>query len=105
MNNDDLTYSMPILCDKEVYNNGKIKITKKWTWDVEEVNEDKETGILKARLKGLKGLSYKYNGISTFASIDGKRLTTQDFDYLSDSSDGLFLVGKMAKAMVLLTKI
>lgn len=94
MDNDDLTYSTPILCDEEVYNNGKIKITKKWTWDVEGINEDEETGILKILLKGD---SYNYKGISTLASIDGKRLTTQDFDYLSDSSDGIFLVGKNGK--------
>jgi len=51
--------------------------------------DDDATGVVKVLLNDG---SFNVNGISTLADKDGNRLTDLEFDYLSDSACGLFLV-------------
>jgi len=51
--------------------------------------DDEATGLVKVLLRGD---AFNVNGISTLADHDGRRLTELEFDYLGDSSCGLFRV-------------
>lgn len=83
-------YSELIICDETVYEDNRFKLIKKWHWNVKSLYEDEETGLLKVLVDGH---AFNHYGTSTFATKDGKRLTSIDFDYIDDFSEGLACVG------------
>ena len=84
-------YSEPEMCAKKIYEDSEYYIEKCWTWNVEAMYEDEETGLLKTLISGN---AFNTDGISTFVPVEGKRLCSIDFDYIDDFSDGLAKVGK-----------
>ncbi len=82
-------YSEPEEVNVVVYEDSKQKITALWKWAVESLWEDEETGLLKVLLSGQ---AFNWYGKSTFASLDGKRLCSLNFDYLDNFHNGLSLV-------------
>ena len=83
---DGTDYSEPVECDEEVYNDGHFRLQQKWKWNVNSLNEDVETGLLKVLISGQ---TFNWYGKSTFASKEGKRLTSLDFDYIDNFHEGL----------------
>ena len=88
---DSEAYSEPNLCDEIIYEDSRIKVKRLWTWNVNSIYEDEETGIIKTLISGQ---AFNYYGISTFASYEGKRLSTINFDYIDNFHDGLAQVSK-----------
>ncbi len=84
-------YKEPALCDEVVYEDDLYRLTRIWRWDVNAAYKDEETGLLKVLIGGA---AFNYKGKSTFASIEGKRMTSIDFDYISGFSEGLACVAK-----------
>lgn len=85
-------FGEPVLCNEIVFEDETVKVRRLWTWKVKSIYEDEETGILKALLSGS---AFNYHGISTFASREGKRLCSINFDYIDSFHEGLALVGKV----------
>lgn len=71
------------LCSDEERMDIARKLGAKSAW------QDNETGLIKVLLHGE---TFNIGGISTLADRQGNRLTQEEFDYLGDSSDGLFKV-------------
>lgn len=84
-------YTEPELLSDVVYEDHEYTVTRCWKWNVNSVYEDAETGIIKTLISGS---AFNYYGVSTFASKDGKRLCSIDFDFIDDFHDGLARVGK-----------
>lgn len=84
-------YVEPVLCDEIVYNDGKFKLTKKWSWKVNSVYSDEETGLLKTLISGQ---AFNWYGISTFALSDGSARCSLDFNYIDNFKEGLARVVK-----------
>lgn len=84
-------YTEPEPCNELVYEDEECLIEKCWQWKVKSFHEDKETGLLETLILGE---AINYHGISTFASKNGKRLNSIDFDYIDSFREGLALVGK-----------
>ena len=82
-------YSEPEKLNTVVYEDEKRKLTALWKWNAESLWEDEETGLLKVLLSGS---AFNWYGKSTFASIDGKRLCSLDFDYLDNFHEDRALV-------------
>ena len=82
-------YSEPTLTDEIVYSDAARRIRKLWAWDVDALYEDDETGLLKVLISGQ---AFNWNGKSTFASVDGKRMTSLTFDIIDDFYEGLACV-------------
>ncbi|MBQ9881215.1 MAG: WG repeat-containing protein [Synergistes sp.] len=78
-------------CSETVYEDDRYRLTRIWRMPVNSVREDKETGLLELLISGTAFNGY---GLSTFASVDGDRLTSIDFDYMDGFSDGLARVSK-----------
>lgn len=83
-------YTEPVLCNETIYEDEDIKLNRLWIWKVKSIYEDDETGFMKALVSGD---AFNYYGVSTYASRDGKRLTSLDFDYIDNFSEGLACVG------------
>ena len=83
-------YTEPVLCNETVYEDDEIKLNRLWRWDVNFIYEDSETGLMKTLVAGDAFNGY---GVSTYALRDGKRLTSLDFDYIDNFSEGLASVG------------
>lgn len=83
---DGTAYSEPVICETVVYNDGHFLLRKKWEWDVNSLYEDEETGVFKVLLSGQ---AFNWYGKSTFASPDGRRLISLDFDYIDNFHEGL----------------
>lgn len=83
-------YTEPVLCNETVYEDEEIKLNRLWRWKVNSVYEDKETGLMKTLVSGD---AFNYYGVSTYASRDGRRLTSLDFDYIDNFNEGLACVG------------
>ena len=87
---DSKLYTEPVLCNETVYEDEEIKVNRLWRWKVNSIYEDEETGFMGTLVSGF---ARNYNGISTFATRDGKRLTSLDFDYTDSFHEGLACVG------------
>ncbi len=83
-------YQEPITCNDIVYEDDDMKINRLWKWKVNSIHQDEETGLIKALIRGM---SFNFEGISTFATPDGGRLTSLDFDYIDSFKEGLAVVG------------
>lgn len=83
-------YSEPQLADEIIYQDEKHCLRKVWTWAAKAIYEDEETGLLKTLLSGH---AFNWHGLSTYATIDGKRCTSLDFDYIDNFREGLAGVG------------
>jgi hypothetical protein len=79
-------YSEPELIDEIVYSHEKYQIRKIWTWNVNDMYEDGETGLLKVLVSGQ---AFNWYGKAAFASIDGKRITSLTFDIIDNFQEGL----------------
>lgn len=88
---DGTAYVEPEICGEIVYRDEDFTVERCWKWNVNSLYEDKETGLLKTLISGP---AFNCNGVSTFASRDGMRLCTVDFNYIDDFHDGLALVMK-----------
>lgn len=84
-------YSEPSICKDTIYRDKNIEVTREWRWAADSLYEDKETHLIHALLSGE---AFNYNGISTYVSIEGKRLTTVDYDYSDTFHDSIAVVGK-----------
>lgn len=92
-------YTEPTLCNKVMYQNKNLKITKLWDWAVLSIWEDdglladeeneNGTGVLKILLTGD---TFNQGGVSTLAYKNGSRCSL-DFYYLDSSRAGWFNVG------------
>ena len=71
------------MCNETVYEDDDIKLNRLWNWKVKSVYEDAETGLMNALVSGN---AFNYSGVSAYASRDGKRLTSLDFDYSDNFS-------------------
>lgn len=76
--------SVPEFVDEVVYADDQFQVRKIWRWNVNSIYEDEETGILRVRFRDCGG--------STFASVDGRRLTDLTFDDLDGFQEGLACV-------------
>lgn len=79
-------FAEPKAVNQIIYDDGKHCLRKLWTWDIESVHEDEETGLLKSLVSGQ---AFNWYGRSTFATLDGKRCTSLDFDYIDNFHEGL----------------
>lgn len=84
-------YVEPEICEDIVFENDEYAVEKCWKWNVNSIYEDDETGVMKTLISGT---AFNYCGVSTFASKDGKRLCSIDFDYIADFHEGLAQVRK-----------
>lgn len=84
-------YVEPELCGDVVYEDDEYAVERCWKWNVKSLYEDEETGLLKTLISGT---AFNYCGTSTFASKDGKRICSIDFDYIDDFHEGLAQVYK-----------
>ena len=82
-------YSEPELINELVYSDAKQQIRKLWKWNVNFLDEDDETGLLKVLISGH---AFNQYGKSVFASVAGKRLTSLTFDFINDFKEGLACV-------------
>ena len=89
-------YSEPILKKETVFEDALQRVDRLWTWEADSLWEDEETGLLKVLLSGH---AFNFSGVSTFASRDGKRLCSINFDYINSFSEGLAEVGKSGFGM------
>lgn len=83
-------YSEPVECSEIVYEDDNIRINRILRWNVKGLYEDEETGLLHTMVSGQ---AFNYHGISTYASRDGKRITSLDFVFSDNFAEGLALVG------------
>lgn len=87
---DSKFYTEPVLCNETVYEDEEIKLNRLWRWKVNSIYEDEETGFIGTLVSGF---ARNCDGISTFATHDGKRLTSLDFDYTDSFHEGMARVG------------
>ena len=85
-----LPYSEPTLCGETVYEDENYRLTRLWKWKIESLHADKETGYLRIILDRV---AYGKVPHSTFATLEGKRLSQYSFDLTHSFSEGLALVG------------
>ena len=79
-------FAEPKSVDKIVYEDDKHCMRKLWTWDAKAIYEDEETGLLKTLISGE---AFNWYGRSSFATLDGRRCTSLDFDYIDNFHEGL----------------
>jgi len=79
-------FAEPEQADQIIYEDDRHSLRKLWTWDAKAIYEDKETGLLKTLISGE---AFNWYGRSTFATTDGKRCTSLDFDYIDNFQEGL----------------
>lgn len=79
-------YSEPVLTNEIVYSDANCRIRKLWSWEARSIYEDNETGLLKTLFSGQ---AFNSNGLSVFATIDGKRMTGLNFDFIDSFNEGL----------------
>lgn len=79
-------FAEPKLVDQIVYEDDLRCLRQLWTWDVKAIYEDKETALLKTLISGQ---AFNWYGLSTFATLKGKRCTSLDFDYIDNFHEGL----------------
>ena len=84
-------YSEPTILNEVVFEDASQKIERLWRWNAKALWEDEETGILRVLLSGT---AFNYHGKSTYATRDGKRLCSINFDYAGAFHEGLAEVGK-----------
>ena len=84
-------YVEPDLCRDVVYEDDEYAVEKCWKWNVNSIYEDEETGILMTLISGTAFNNY---GTSTFASKEGKRICSIDFEYIGSFHEGLARVCK-----------
>lgn len=77
--------------NETIYQDDAQTLERVWIWDANALWEDKETGYLQVLLSGF---AFNYNGTSTFASFEGKRLCSLNLDYSDHFKEGLARVGK-----------
>lgn len=78
-------YSRPELTDETVFSDDRYDVRKIWEWDIKSAYEDNETGLLKVLLYG----DTFTEGKSVFATVDGRRLTSINFDDINDFKNGI----------------
>lgn len=79
-------FAEPKLVDQVVYKIDQHCLRKLWSWNVKAVYEDEETELLKTLISGQ---AFNMYGLSTFATLEGKRCTSLDFDYIDNFHEGL----------------
>ena len=84
-------FSEPELCDETIFEDDTTIVRRIWTWRAKSIYEDEETGLMKALLSGQ---AFNYYGVSTFASREGRRLCSINFDYSGNFHEGLAQVSK-----------
>ena len=82
-------FSMPTIVDETLYEDDNYKVKRIWKWDVQAIYEDGETSLIKTLISGN---AFNNGGLSTYVTIDGKRLCNLDFDYIDDFHEGLAAV-------------
>lgn len=86
----DLPFEPKVVND-EIYEDEKGILKRIWKWNVDDIEEDKETSWLKASFTNLLD---KNNYVFAFITKEGKRLNSDFYDYIENFSDGLALVAK-----------
>lgn len=86
---ENIPCSIPELVNEIVYEDDEFRVRKIWSWNVKSLYEDEETGLLKVLIKGG---AFNCRGESTFASVDGRRLTNLTFSILDNFREGLSCV-------------
>lgn len=94
-------YSEPAVEKKIIYEDETLKLEQLWIWDANSIHEDAETGALHVLLRGE---TFNAGGISTIASIDGKRSSSLDLVYLTGAKEGLTLAGVAGRGYGFLDK-
>lgn len=84
-------YTEPVVCNETIYKGQGFIVKRLWKWRVNSLYEDEETGLFKTLISGM---AFNYYGVSTFATVDGRRLCSIDFDFIDDFKEGLARVGK-----------
>lgn len=90
------SYSEPVLQNEVVFEDASQRVDRLWTWQANALWEDEETGLLKALLSGSAS---NYYGVSTFASREGRRLCSINFNYIGNFHEGLAEVEKNGYGM------
>lgn len=84
-------YTEPVQCDDIIYEDAHCCVNRLWTWEANALYEDRETGLLKVLVSGQ---AFNWYGKSTFCTLDGKRLSSINFDLIDNFSEGLARVEK-----------
>lgn len=79
-------YSEPVPTEKVICFYEGRQIRKLWEWNVNALYVDDETGLLKVLLSGD---AFNWFGKSVFASVEGKRMTSLNFDITESFKEGL----------------
>ena len=82
-------FSAPTIVDETVYEDDSYLVKRIWKWNVNAIYEDEETGLIKTLISGG---AFNYGGISTYVTVEGRRLCDLDFEYIEDFHEGLALV-------------
>lgn len=80
----------PITCNNTIYEDSCFKINRLWKWNAEFIESDNETGFIKVFFKGK---SSDFNRTCTYVTLDGKRLTDYNFDYMESFKEGVAVIG------------
>lgn len=83
-------FNEPEMCDDVLYEDDAVKLTRLWKVKANSIYKDSSTGLVKTLFKGT---AFNYGGVSSFISLEGKRVTNLDFDYISDFCEGMATVG------------
>ena len=84
-------YSEPEQTGNIIYQDEEFKVQSCWKWNVKSMYMETKAGIMKTLISGS---AFNYYGVSTYASVQGKRLCSISFDYISDFDEGIAVVGK-----------
>lgn len=82
---EGVPFSEPEQAEQIVYEDDRHRLRKLWTWDAKSIYEDEETGLLKTLISGE---AFNWYGRSSFATPDGRRCTSLDFDYIDNFHEG-----------------
>lgn len=88
-------YSEPTPCKDILFENRAVRVEHVWKWKVKAIYPDEETGVLKVLESG--GSFNRGDGVATFADKALGRLSSLDFDYLSDYRNGFVEVSQKGK--------
>ena len=80
----------PEICNETLFEDNEIEIKRVWKVKANAIYADESTHLVKTLFKGT---AFNYDGISSFISLQGNRITNLDFDYISDFNDGFAIVG------------
>lgn len=81
----------PRKCNKLIYENEHFLLERKWDWNVKSIYKDHETGLLHVLIEGQ---AFNWGGTSTYATLDGTRLSKEDFVYSDSFQNGFATIQK-----------